>query len=106
MPRGSKAKKDPYELVPLDERKAIEGSTDQQINDRIATVAKTQAATDEAMKQDQELTSRKNAVKVAMMGYVEARKANKQRIAYARSILDARGKDAGSSAVEPVQSVE
>jgi hypothetical protein len=92
-----KEEKDPWDLLDKNEKTAFEHSSDEELNKRIADVAKNDAALTEVMKQDLELARAKQAVKTAMEPYRTGHKANRQRIAYARFLLESRGKDAGDS---------
>jgi hypothetical protein len=92
--------KDPFDLLDGDEKNAIENSSDEELQKRIAEVAMNDAALADAMKKDFDLQQKKDAVKVAMEPYRDAKKANKQRIAYARLLLDARGKPNGDSGLD------
>lgn len=101
MARGRKAKaKDPFELVPSDFKEGIESAKDEEIRARIAETAMNDAALSEAKKKDQDLKDMREKVKYANEPYSTGAKANKQRIAYARLILEARGKDAGDSGLD------
>lgn len=88
-----KAKKE-SEFGELDQdfKNSIDSAGEVEIRQKIAQVALNEAQNQENKKQDQDLKEKKEAVKAASEQYKEATKYNKLRIAYARSILDARGK--------------
>lgn len=92
--------KDPFEGCPKEFRAKVEGGTEAEINSLIAETAKNQAALMEAKDQDQHLKECKNAAKEAGAIYKEGTKQNKMQIAYARSILAARGKPTGDDGLD------
>lgn len=96
----ARSRKDPFEFVPKEFKDAVETASDEEINKRIAEVAKNDAALAEAKKKDGDLKEKKDSLKYANEPYRDGAKANKQRIAYCRLILEARGKDAGDSGLD------
>lgn len=100
MAKRGRSKKNPYDMLDAETKSAIEGSSDEQINSRIADVAKNDAALADAKKLDGDILEKKAALKEANRSYVEAHKRNSQVIKYGREILSARGKDAGDSGLE------
>lgn len=98
--RGPKGVKDPYEYVNQEFKGKVEGATDEQIKAIIAEVAMNDAALKDAKKKDQDLKDKREALKDANSIYADGAKANGQRIAYCRMILEARGKDSGDSGVD------
>lgn len=102
MPRGkyTRTKKDPYSAVSSEERDAIASMKDEEIRDRIAKAALDAQALEDAQKLDGDLQEKKGAVKYAMDPYNDGKKRLKQLVRYSRSILDARGKESGTSPIE------
>ena len=84
-------KSDPFAFVPGDWKDAVDGSTPQQINDKIAHIAKQADALRVARKEDADLAERKEQVKVASEPYVEGAKRFQQMIAYGRQVLGDKG---------------
>jgi hypothetical protein len=97
--RGRKAK-DPFEDLDSEFKDAVASMKDEEIKTRIAQVAMDQQALNEAKKNDEDLKQRQSAVKVAMEPYRAGNKGCQLRIKYARMILDARGKEAGTNPLE------
>lgn len=97
--RGRKPK-DPYAGLDQDFKDAVASMKDEEIRAKIAQIAMDQQALDEAQKKDGDLKEKKEVVKYAMEPYLEGRKGCQLRIKYGRMILDARGKDSGTSSVE------
>lgn len=104
MARPKKVKV-PFADVPEEFRNSIDSSTDEEINKKIAEVAKNDAALKEAKKADEDLKRLKEQVKVANEPYADAAKANAGRIGYARYVLSSRGKDAGDSGLDSPEPV-
>lgn len=96
MGRG-KSKKDPYAALSTEERDAIASMKDEEIHARIAKAAMDQGALEDAQKNDGDLQEKKSAVKYAMEPYRDGKKRLKTLVKYSRSILDARGKESGTS---------
>lgn len=97
MAKRGRKPKDPFAEVPQDFRDAMMSADDKTVNDRIAEIAKNDAALQEAKDKDEDLKSIRSQLKVAGAVYSEGKKANKQKIMYLRKILEGRGKDAGDS---------
>ena len=103
MPRGIRGSGKPKDLYPDlsgEEKDAIASMTDEEIRQRIAKAAMDQGALEDAMKKDGDLDEKKSALKFAMEPYRDGKKRLKQLIKLGRSLLDARGKDAGTSPTE------
>lgn len=100
MAKRGRKKAEPFASLPPEFKAAIEGGSDVEIRNKICETAMNQAALMEAMKLDQDLAEKKEAMKVASAQYREGTKANKEKIAYARFILDARGKPSGDSGID------
>ena len=90
-PRG-RPKKDPFDSLAPEFKSAIEGGTEEEIRQKISLVALAEAANQEAKGNDEDLKNQGIIYKEAGAQYKEASKANKQKISYCRSILEARGK--------------
>lgn len=90
-PRGSKNKTD-FEDLDSDFKSTIENMAPEEINLKIAEVAKAEAENQKAKIDDGDLADKKEAVKLASEGYREATKMNKMRIAFAMRVLDDKGK--------------
>lgn len=103
---GRRSKKNPYDMLDTETMAAIDGGDENSINARIADVAKNQAALEEAIKSDDDLKEKRNAVKGAMFGYNDAKKRNKQVVKYCRLVLSSKGKDSGSSGFEKDETPE
>lgn len=102
--RGPKIK-DPYAEVPQEFRDTMMAADDKTINEKIAEIAKNNAALQEAKDQDQDLKDKKAAASEAGAVYREGAKACKQKIKYLRDILAGRGRDAGDAGLpEPKDS--
>lgn len=101
--RRGRPKKDPYDQLSSDERDGIASMQDEEIRTRIAKAAMDQGALEDAQKNDGDLTERKEALKYAMEPYRNGKKRLKQLVSYSRSILDARGKESGTSPTEGVR---
>lgn len=99
MPKG-RPKKDPYDQLSEEERDGIAGMKDPDIRDRIAKAAMDHAALEDAMKGDGDLTEKKEALKYAREPYSVGKKRLRQLVRYSRSVLDGRGKEAGTSPTE------
>lgn len=102
MPRGRK-KKDPFDMLSTEERDGIASMNDDEIRNRIAKAAMDQAALEEARKLDQDLAEKTEAKKYAEAPYREGRKRLKQLVSYSRQLLDARGKESGTSPTEGIR---
>lgn len=92
MPKMPKVK-DPYADLPGEWKDAVAGSTAEEINARIAEVAKAEALNQEAKSQDMDLASLKEQVKEAGAQYAEATKANKLKVRFCMRVLGDRGQE-------------
>lgn len=99
MARGRR-KKNKFEDLDKDFMTNIEAASDAEIRDKIAQVALNQAELIQARDLDQDLQDKKYALSEANAIYREGTKMNKLRIEYARSILEARGKNTGDSGLD------
>lgn len=90
MPRPKKTR-DPFEDVPEEFKSTIEGLSRDEIKLRIAMVTIDQIELMEAQAADDDYQRLKAEFKEAGAVYREGTKANKAKIAYARSVLDAKG---------------
>lgn len=95
-----KGVKDPFEFAEPEFKNKCESADEDGLKAIIAEVAMNDAALADQKKQDPHLKELKEQVKMASERYVDGAKANKQRIAYARMILDARGKPNGDSGLD------
>jgi hypothetical protein len=84
-------KKDKFDLLEDDYKAEIETLDKQAIDKKIAECAKLIEATGEAMKQDEDLASKREASRLACAPYYEDIKMAKLRIAFAMRILSDRG---------------
>jgi flagellar motility protein MotE (MotC chaperone) len=100
MRGGFRQKKDPFDMLTGEEKDAVASMSPEEIRNRIAKAAMDQAALEEAQKNDGDLQEKKAAVKYAMEPYRDGKKRLKQLIKYARTVLDAQGKDSGTSPTE------
>jgi hypothetical protein len=89
MPRQSA--KDPFEALDSDFKDTISGSTVDEINARIAEVAKSEEENQKAKKDDQDLAEKKAQATEAGAQYKEASKMNRLRIRYAMRVLGDKG---------------
>lgn len=92
--------KNPYSELTEDFKESINNATDDEINQKIAETAKNQAALEEAKEKDEDLKEKKAQASEAGAVYRDGKKANNQKIKYAREVLSGRGKDAGDSGLE------
>jgi IS5 family transposase len=88
--RGRPAKSE-FADLDSDFKDAIAASTPQEINDRIAEVAKNEEENQKAKKEDQQLVEAKAAAAAAGAGYKEASKMTRLRIRFAMRVLSDRG---------------
>jgi predicted carbohydrate-binding protein with CBM5 and CBM33 domain len=87
----SKGKKDPFAELDNEYKDSIASSSPEDINKKIAEVAKNQEENLRLMGEDQDLAEKKEAVKEASAQYREASKMNKLRITYAIRVLGDKG---------------
>jgi hypothetical protein len=91
MARG-RPKKEPFADLSPEYRTEIENASEEDIRKKISLVALAEAENVDNKKNDEHLKEVGMALQEAGAQYKEASKANKQKIGYARSILEARGK--------------
>ena len=92
MGRPKGPAKDPFADLSVEFKDAIVGSTVEEINKRIAELAKNEEENKSTMKLDQDLTEKKEAVKFASESYREATKAYKLAMSYIMQVLGDKGK--------------
>jgi hypothetical protein len=92
MPNASKKKADPFEAIPEDWRDAVADMTPDEINMRIADVAKNEQENLKAKAEDVDLANLKEQVTDANAPYKEASNINKLKIRYAMQVLGDKGK--------------
>jgi ElaB/YqjD/DUF883 family membrane-anchored ribosome-binding protein len=90
--RGFKGPKDPYEDLDSDYKDAIAASTVEDINKRIAEIAKNEQDNLKAKGDDQDLKEKKEAATEAGKQYKDASKQNRLRILFAMRVLGDKGK--------------
>lgn len=90
MPRPKKIK-EPFADVPEEFKDTIDGLSRDEIRLRIATVALAQLELMEAQAADEDYQRLKAEFKEAGAVYREGTKANRGKIAYARSVFEAKG---------------
>jgi predicted carbohydrate-binding protein with CBM5 and CBM33 domain len=93
MAKRGRPAKSPFADLDLEFKDAIASMSTEDINKRIAEVAKNQEENLKAMKEDQQLAEAKAAAASAGAGYKEATKMNRLRVRYAMEILGARGQE-------------
>lgn len=86
-----KAEKDPFALVPEEFKEAVVGMNVDEINARIAQVAKDQVDLMKAKKEDQDLEEKKNIFREAGAVYREGSKLNRVKIEYCKAMLESKG---------------
>lgn len=86
-------KKDQYDLLSEEFKDAISSASPEDINKRIAEVAKGAAANQELLKSDPVVNDLKEQLKTATSGYRETKKVFGQQLAYCREKLADKGKD-------------
>lgn len=87
-----RVKKDQFADLPADWKDAIIGSSEEEINKRIAELAKNEEENQKAKKDDADLTEKKEQVKFASEGYRESTKGYKLRMRWIMQILGDRCK--------------
>jgi FtsZ-binding cell division protein ZapB len=85
-------KKDPFEDLPSDWKDAIAQSSVEEINKRVAELAKGEEENQKAKKDDPDLAEKREALKVASEGYKEATKGYKLRMKWIMQVLGDMGK--------------
>jgi hypothetical protein len=85
--------KDIYQDLDPEWKDAVAQATVEEINGRLAEVAKAEANNQEAKEQDMDLASLKEQVKEAGAQYSEATKANKLKIRFCMRVLSDRGEE-------------
>lgn len=91
MPR-KKSTKDPFEIIGREYIDAVTAMDEKQIRDRIASVSLDQVALMEARDQDLDLQKAVEQAREAGATYREGTKINKLKIAFAKRVLEDRGK--------------
>lgn len=91
MANFKKKKSDPFENLDSDYKDTIVSLSVEEINKRIAEVAKNQEENLKLMKDDQDLNEKKEAAKCASDQYREATKMNRLRILYAMRVISDKG---------------
>lgn len=86
-----KAEKDPFATVPEEFKDAVQGMSADEINARIAQVAKDQVDLMKAKKEDQDLEEKKVAYREAGQVYREGSKLNRVKIEFCKAILEQKG---------------
>lgn len=74
--------KDPFKSLPQDFKDAVDGEMTDALKVRLSDVAKGEEANQSAKKADPDITSLKEQLKEASLGYNEVSKANKLRLKY------------------------
>lgn len=98
--RPAKGKFDDLKDIDQEFMSAVESKSDEEVHAMIAQVALNDAALTAAKKLDEDLKEKKEAAKFANEPYSKGAKMNKLRIAYARQVLNLRGKESGDSGIE------
>lgn len=83
--------KDPFVEVPEEFKDAVAGMSIDEINARIAQVAKDQVDLMKAKKEDGDLLEKREAYKEAGVQYREGTKANRVKIEYCKQMIDNKG---------------
>lgn len=86
-------KKDPYDALTPEFKDAVNGATPEEINKRIAEIAKGAAANQELLKSDPAVIDAKQKVKDVTSGYSETKKTFAQQLAWCRKALADKGRD-------------
>ena len=82
---------DPFEGLETEFKDAIAGMSPEDINKRISDVAKNQEENLKLMKEDQDLSEKKELAKEAAAQYREASKSNRLKIQYCVRVLGDKG---------------
>jgi hypothetical protein len=88
----AKQKKNPFADLPEDWTTEIEQSSTDDINAKVADMAKAEQENLQAKALDPDLKDKKEAVKFASEGYRESTKGYRLRMKYILSVLEGRGK--------------
>lgn len=97
-------KKDRYDMLTPEFKDAVANGTPEEINRRIAEIAKGAAANQELLKADPEVIAAADNLKGLKSGYVETKKTFAQQLAWCRETLSNKGKDnTGSLELRPGQ---
>lgn len=91
--------KDPFPLLTAAEKEELDKLSEDEINKKIAEIAKNNSALQEAKKNDEDLKKLREQVKIANEPYSLGSKTNGQRIAYLRMALDGKGKPSGDAGI-------
>lgn len=86
------SKKSPFADLDQEYKDGIASMTEEEINKRIAEVAKAEHENRENKKKDQDLKNQQALAKQAGAQYADATKMNRLRIAYGYFILESKGK--------------
>lgn len=90
-PRFKKPKKGKFDDLPSDFKDAVAQSSPEEINKRIAEIAKASEELAKAQDDDQDYQEKKEALKEAGAVYREGKKANRLKIQYAIQVLGDKG---------------
>lgn len=93
--------KDEFEAVPEEVKSAVEGSTEEEIRERICQTSLLREDARELLSKDPEVSRVKEELKNLMAPYKEDDKARVQTIRYCKSVLEARGKHAPAEKETP-----
>lgn len=84
-------KKDPFAIIETEWKDAIASSTPEEINKRIAQVAKDEDENIKLKKDDEDLARIREELKTASAQYTEGTKRHKAMVAFARQVLSDKG---------------
>lgn len=90
--RMGRPKKGKFDDLTTEFKDAVAQSTPEEINSRIATIAKDTEALVKAQAEDQDYQTKKEALKVAGEVYRDGKKMNRLKIQYAIQVLADKGK--------------
>jgi hypothetical protein len=90
MARG-RPRKNEFEDLDSAWKDGIAGMTEEEINNKIAEIAKAEEENQKLKKEDEQLAEAKEAAKIAGEGYKEASKLSKARIRFCMRVLSDRG---------------
>lgn len=96
MPRG-RTKKEAFEDLDSEFKDTVAAMSEEDIRNKLAQVSLNHVELMKAKKDDQDLESKKEAVKEAGAIYREGSKMNKLRIEFCHRVLGDRGKDTGNA---------
>lgn len=95
-----RSKKDPFEDLDEDFKNAVASMSEQEIRQKISSVALNQVALLEAKDNDQDYQQKKEDASIAGEVYRDGTKMNKIRISFCKRVLSDKGKDTGSFDVD------